>query len=215
MPLGHNAGMPIRAAIFDIGGVLTTSPVQSIRAFEKQEGLEDGALRPLFISHDGVWSRFERSELTPADFMPAFEEEARTQLGLEVSGAGFLASFFGGQTRRENYIAAVQRLRGHVKVGAITNNVTREEQEGESMLPVDELFDVLIESSKVGLRKPDPRIYLMACEQLEVAPAEAVFLDDFGVNLKAARELGMTTIKVDETDAALHELERVVGLTLS
>src|SRR6185437_14246190 len=96
------------------------------------------------------------------------------------------------------------------RVGCITNNV----QAGERNPLLDDLFEVVIESSKVGLRKPDPRIYQIACESLGVQPEQAIFLDDFGVNLKAARELGMATVKVDETPSAIDELERLLGVAL-
>ena len=204
----------LKAAIFDIGGVLTTSPVQSIRRFEQEAGLPERALGPLLASHEGAWSRFEKSELTPADFITAFEAEAK-ELGHEIDGSAFLGAFFGALVVRDDYMRAVRHLRGKVKLGAITNNIARDVDEGAARsgpLALEELFDVVIESSKVGVRKPDPRIYEMACERLGVEPAEAVFLDDFGVNLKAARALGMTTIKVDETDRALRELEQALGL---
>ena len=205
--------MTIQAVIWDIGGVLTTSPVQSIRRFEVDAGLPDGALRPLLASHEGAWSRFEKSELTPADFMKAFEAEA-LELGHAIDGGAFLAAFFGALVVRDDYVRAVRFLRGKVKTGAITNNIAREDPRAphSGPLAIEELFDVVIESSKVGVRKPDPRIYHLACEELGVTPDEAAFLDDFGVNLKAARALGMMTIKVDETDSALRELEKVLGL---
>ena len=78
-----------------------------------------------------------------------------------------------------------------------------------------EMFDELIESSKIGIRKPDPRIYHMMCEQLGVGPAACVFLDDLGPNLKPARALGMTTIKVESAPQAIAELEAATGMKLS
>ena len=203
----------IKAVIFDVGGVLTTSPVQSIRRFEVESGLESGALRQLFADPDGAWSRFEKSELSPASFVTAFEDEAEA-LGHRVSGQALLAAFFGGLTVREEMVAVVRALRGRYGLGCITNNVTREEDPGQRPLVLEDLFDVVVESSKVGMRKPDPRIYQLTCEQLGVEPREAVFLDDFGVNLKGARALGMTTIKVDESTAAIDELESALGISL-
>ena len=205
--------MTVTAAIFDIGGVLTTSPVQSIRAFEKDSGLDDGALRPLFADPEGAWSRFEKSELDAEGFVEAFETEAEG-LGHRVDGRGLLRAFFSGLTVRDEMVSVVHELRRRgLKLGCITNNVTREEDPAARPLVLEDLFDVVIESSKVGLRKPDPRIYHLACEQLGVAPEEVVFLDDFGVNLKSARALGMTTIKVDETDSAIAELGKALGQT--
>lgn len=202
----------IRAAIFDVGGVITSSPVQSIRGFETDCDLPEGSLGPLLASHDGAWSLFEKSELAIPDFVVAFEKECEAA-GFSVDGTAFLGAFFGGLVVREDMVGAVRELRRHMKVGCITNNVARDD-DSPSPVALAELFDVVIESSKVGLRKPDPRIYQLACRELEAEPEEAVFLDDFGVNLKAARALGMVTIKVDETDSGLRELERVVGLSL-
>ena len=203
----------IRAAIFDIGGVLTTSPVASIRQFCEREGLPHNRIGPLLATHDGAWSRFEKSETSQRDFVLEFETECRS-LDIELDGWRFLESFFGELSIRPEMLGAVRNLRGHLKLGCITNNVARNDSRPGSIANLDELFDVVVESAKVGMRKPDPRIYLHACALLAVEPAECVFLDDFGVNLKAARELGMATIKVDETLCGLSELEQLLGLTL-
>jgi putative hydrolase of the HAD superfamily len=213
LPPVPDTSTAIRAVIFDIGGVLTTSPVQSIRAFEEQSGLPERALGPLLADHDGAWSLFEKSEISPAEFVAAFEEETVGR-GLDVDGWKFLEAFYTALVVRDEMVHAVRAIRERMKVAAITNNITREERSAENPLALDDLFDVVIESSKVGVRKPDPRIYLMACEEMGVAPGECVFLDDFGVNLKAARQLGMTTIKVDETTTALDELEATLGFSL-
>lgn len=204
--------MALRAAIFDVGGVLTTSPVSSIRAYAARLGLDYDRLGPLLASHEGAWSRFEKNELPQAEFCQLFEAEC-TNVGLTLRGEEFLGAFFGALTVRQEMVGMVEALRGRLRLGCITNNVAREDSRPRALLALDGLFDVVLESSKVGLRKPDPRIYQLACEQLEVEPAEAVFLDDFGVNLKAARALGMTTIKVDETLSALREMEALLGLS--
>jgi epoxide hydrolase-like predicted phosphatase len=113
---------------------------------------------------------------------------------------------------RPAMLEAIHRLRAAaLKVAALTNNWITEDGGTSALRP---LFDVFVESAAVGLRKPDPRIYQLACQELAVTPPEAVFLDDIGSNLKAARALGMTTIKVDEPDAALAELEQHVGVAL-
>ena len=199
----------IRAVIFDVGGVLTASPVAGIRSWAEQCGIDYSVLGPLVAAPAGPWSRFETSELSPEEFAGAFEAECAAQ-GLTVDSATFLASF-SNLPVREEMLAVVRALKGRFKLGCITNNVRRE---GFGRAEVFTLFDVVIESAKVGLRKPDPQIYLLACEQLGVTPEETVFLDDFGVNLKGARALGMTTIKVDETTRAIDELEAALGLPL-
>jgi epoxide hydrolase-like predicted phosphatase len=109
-------------------------------------------------------------------------------------------------------LAAIGHLRARgLRAGALTNNWITEDAGAEGLRPH---FDVFVESAVEGLRKPDPRIYVLACKRLGVAPAEAVFLDDIGANLKSARALGMTTIKVVDPDQALGELEAVLGFPL-
>jgi putative hydrolase of the HAD superfamily len=200
----------IRAVIFDIGGVLTQSPVAAIRAWAEGCGVDYGILGPLVAQPESAFSRFERSALSDEEFCREFEAEC-VGAGISADPRAFLASFAGLAPRPE-MIAIVEALRGRCGLGCITNNVRREPTGGRGDL--FSLFDVVIESSRVGLRKPDPRIYLLACEQLGVTPEQAVFLDDFGVNLKGARALGMTTIKVDETTGAIDELEAVLGIAL-
>lgn len=203
----------LKAAIFDIGGVLTTSPVTAIRQYCLRAGLPHERVGPLLATHDGAWSLFEKSEISQQEFVTAFEAECRA-LDMALDGCKFLEAFFGELTMRPEMLGAVRMLRGQVRLGCITNNVARDDSRPRAITNLGELFDVVVESAKVGMRKPDPRIYTHTCELLGVAPEHCVFLDDFGVNLKAARVLGMTTIKVDETLSGLDELERVLGLTL-
>jgi putative hydrolase of the HAD superfamily len=205
----------LKAVIFDIGGVLTSSPVAAIREYAAREGIDYSLLGPMIADHDLAWSRWERSELTQAEFFAAFEAEA-AERGFRVSAAGIMEAAFGGQAVREEMVAVVRHLRGRVRLGAITNNVIREADAPTRPTSLDlfSLFEVVVESAKVGIRKPDPRIYHMACDALEVAPPEAAFLDDIGANLKGARALGMTTIKVDHTHSAIEELEAALGIPL-
>jgi putative hydrolase of the HAD superfamily len=199
----------IRAVIFDVGGVLTTSPVAGIRAWAERCGIDYGVLGPVIAAPDGAWSRFETSALTPEEFRAAFEAECEA-CGFTVDSAAFLDSF-AHLPVREDMLAVVRHLKGRLPLGCITNNVRRDGmQRGE----LYELFDVVLESAVVGVRKPDARIYHLACERLGVTPPEAAFLDDFGINLKGARALGMTTIKVDETSRAIDELEAALGFPL-
>jgi putative hydrolase of the HAD superfamily len=201
----------IKAIIFDIGGVLSASPVAGIRAWTEQCGIDYAVLGPLVARPESAFSRLERSDLTPEQFARQFQAECAAA-GITADPLAFLASF-ADLPQREEMHAIVRHLHGRYKLGCITNNVLREEDAG-ARAEIFACFDVIVESARVGLRKPDPRIYLMTCEQLGVAPAEAVFLDDFGVNLKGARALGMTTIKVDETTRAIDELEAVLGIPL-
>ena len=204
----------LKAVIFDIGGVLTNSPVVAIREYAVGEGVDYSVLGPMIADHDLAWSRWERSEITAAEFHEQFESEGRER-GITISAAGVMDAAFGGQAVRPRMVNVVRHLKGRVRLGAITNNVLREEAApSERGFDLQELFEVVIESAKVGLRKPDARIYRMACEALDVRPEESAFLDDIGANLKGARALGMTTIRVDHTDSAIDELERALGFAL-
>ena len=187
----------VKAAIFDIGGVLTSSPVMAIRDYVHREGADYTILGPMIADHDLAWSRWERSEITGEQFIEQFEAEAMDR-GVRVSAQGVMDAAFGTQTVRDDMVAMVRFLRGKVRLGAITNNVLRDDSRPRT-LDIHELFEHVIESAKAGIRKPDPRIYRMACEALDVQPHEAVFLDDIGVNLKGATAVGMLTIRVDAT----------------
>ena len=204
-----------KAAIFDIGGVLTHSPVTRIKQFCADQGISDAARIAIFGPEDGPWSRFERSELTREGFADEFDVHV-SPCGSPATGRYFMDWFFQGFGERVEVVRAVKFLRGKVKLGAITNNVARDEESTRrtSGIDVQSLFDVVVESAIEGVRKPEPRIYQIACEKLDISPHDAVFLDDLGANLKGARALGMYTIKVDETLSALDELERVLGIEL-
>jgi putative hydrolase of the HAD superfamily len=204
----------VRAVLFDFGGVLSESPFDAFARFEAERGLPEGFLRTLHATNpDGnAWARLERSEIDLAEFRRLYEAEA-LEAGHAVDGGEVLPLLAGDL--RPAMVEAVRRCAERLKTALLTNNVV-EPMAGldgtfRSVLP---LFDVVIESSRVGVRKPDPRFYEMACEALGVGPHEAVFLDDLGVNLKPARAMGMATIKVDDPDRALDELEAVVGFPL-
>src|SRR5262249_10869493 len=159
----------------------------------------------------GAWSRLERGELGLEDFYPLFEADCRA-LGVVIDAREMMRRVAEITVPRPALLEAIRRLRpGGPRVAALTNNWITEDK-GPGALRG--FFDVSVESVAVGLPKPDPRIYELVCRELAVAPSDAVFLDDIGSNLKTARALGMKTIKVDEPDAALAELERVVGLGL-
>ena len=205
----------LKAAIFDIGGVLTHSPVTRIKEFCKEHGISDEVRIGIFGPEDGPWSRFERSELTREGFASEFDRHIAI-CETATNGAYFMEWFFEGFGERPEMIGVVKHLRGQVALGAITNNVSRDEpaERRTSGIDLPSLFEVVVESAIVGVRKPEPRIYQIACEQLRIEPHEAVFLDDLGANLKGAKALGMTTIKVDHTLSAIDELEEALGIPL-
>jgi len=205
----------LAAAIFDIGGVLTVSPVTRIVNYCTEFAIPDEMRHAIFAPEDGPWSCFERSELTPEEFAHAFDLKL-AGCGATATGLAFLDWFFRGFEPRPEMIAVVEHLRGKMKLAAITNNVARDKPSTErtSGLNAHKLFPVVIESAIVGVRKPEPRIFQIACDELGIEPRDAVFLDDLGANLKGAKALGMTTIKVDHTLSAIDELEEALGIPL-
>ena len=201
------------AVIFDLGGVVLGSPLHAIARYERDHGIPTGFINRVVVESGsgGAWSRLERGELELEAFYAAFEGDCQAA-GEAISARLLMERIAEISQPRPSMLAAVSAIRSHgLKAAALTNNWGGE---GDSTRPLEPLFDAFIESSALGLRKPDPRIYRHACSVIEVEPARAVFLDDIGRNLKTARELGMTTIKVDEPEAALAELERVLGFVL-
>jgi putative hydrolase of the HAD superfamily len=208
--------MTIRAVIWDFGGVLSTSPFEAFARYEREHGLPDGFIRGINATNPdtNAWARFERNEIDLPEFCVAFEQEA-AEAGGRLDGMEVIG-LLAGDIRPE-MIEAVRRCHRELRTALITNNVLdMAPQHGPSMLDhVEDIFHVVIESSKAGVRKPDPRIYEMCCDELGVAPEQCAFLDDLGVNLKPARAMGMATIKVVEPAEALRELESIVGFALT
>ncbi len=216
----------VDAVLWDFGGVITTSPFEAFNRFERERGLPLDFIRSINAANpdDNAWALFERSEITLDQFDGKFREEA-TAAGHDVGGKDVIGLLAGDV--RPRMLAALKLCKQNFKIGCITNNVTQSDgREGwDSMMDdgsrgnqVREalgLFDVLIESSKIGLRKPDPKIYAMMCDELAVDPKACVYLDDLGVNLKPARAMGMTTIKVVDVDQTLGELSAATGLTFT
>jgi putative hydrolase of the HAD superfamily len=207
----------IRATLWDFGGVLSSSPFEAFAVYERDHGLPDGFIRGLNATnhHDNAWAHLERGDISFDEFCRRFEAEARDAGG--VLDAAAVMGLLGGRVRPA-MVEAVRRCHERLKTALLTNNFVAEDPAragaGSEQAAIFELFDVIIESSKAGVRKPDPRFYRMACDELGIEPSEAVFLDDLGVNLKPAREMGMTTIKVVDPSAALAELEAVLGFSL-
>jgi putative hydrolase of the HAD superfamily len=204
----------IRAVLFDFGGVILSSPFEAFARYERERDLPDGFLRAVNSTnpHDNAWAQLERSDVSFQEFCRLYEAEAR-RAGGEVDAREVMALLAGDV--RPRMVEAVRRCRARLKTACLTNNwVTAESPRADHDALLRELFDVVIESSKVGVRKPDPRFYELACTELAIEATEAVFLDDIGANLKPARAMGMTTIKVVEPDAAIAELEAVVGFPL-
>lgn len=211
--------MSFQAVIFDLGGVVFPSPFDAFDAYEQHAGLPDRFIRTVVAASadTGAWARYERSELSFAGFCSAFEAECEAAGGT-VDAAALMQSITQGFAPRLAMVEAIVSIRAAgLKVAALTNNwVTGTGATGSSSTGPDQLgFDTIVESAVEGIRKPDPRIYTLVCERLTVEPTECVFLDDLGINLKPARALGMTTIKVVDADAALRELSAHLGFELA
>jgi len=202
----------IRSVMFDFGGVITSSPFEAFARYEREAGLPSGFIR-LVNSTDpdtNAWSDLERGQLDVSGFAAAFEEEALL-LGHRVDGREVLA-LLGGDVRPA-MVEAVRRCGEEFETACVTNNfAVGDEPASPEVAAIFELFDVVVESSVVGVRKPEPRFYRLACEAVGVDPSEVVYLDDLGINLKPARAMGMHTIKVTDPEAALAELSAVTGL---
>ncbi|MBW7972268.1 HAD-IA family hydrolase [Bradyrhizobium sp. BR 10289] len=210
--------MAIEAVIFDFGGVLTSSPFEAFKRYETERGLPADIIRRTNAANhlENAWARFERAEVDIETFDKLFAAESRA-LGAEVRGRDVLPLLQGDL--RPEMVEALKRIKAQFKTGCITNNLPANaigSMTGRSLYiaEVMVLFDHVIESAKIGLRKPDPRIYQLMVETLKVDPKKCVYLDDLGVNLKPAREMGMTTIKVASGTQAIAELEAATGLKL-
>ena len=207
--------MAIRAVIFDLGGVVLDSPMHAIADFERARGVPEGFINGVIGASgpDGAWARLERGLMRMAEFVPAFEAECAAA-GHRVPVGEMMGAMFGEGSPRPVMIEAIRRIRASgLLTAALTNNFP--DESGDSpMAALRNHFDAFFESSVLGFHKPDPRIYQHACRELRIDAVEAVFLDDIGRNLKAARALGMTTIKVDAPEPALVELARVLAVDL-
>ncbi|MBA3941622.1 MAG: HAD family hydrolase, partial [Sphingopyxis sp.] len=218
--------MTYTTVIFDFGGVITASPFEAFNRLEEERGLpRDFVRRVNAADPDGnAWARFERAEIDAATFDTLFAAEARA-LGHELEGEAVLAVLAGAV--RPAMVAALDTLKSEgFAIGCITNNVpsgqmglrgsgmARSAAMAAEVATIMARFDHVIESSRVGVRKPDPRIYEMMCEALGVEPANCVYLDDLGINCKPASQLGMHAIKVTSGEQALADLSAALGRTL-
>tara|TARA_B100000686_G_scaffold318943_1_gene369184 strand:+ start:104 stop:748 length:645 start_codon:yes stop_codon:yes gene_type:complete len=212
----------IKAVFWDFGGVITSSPFEAFNNFEKDNNLPVDFLRQVNSTNpnNNAWAKLERSEVNLDEFDFLFEEES-SNLGHAVKGKEVIA-LLQGQVRPE-MVKALQKIQGNLIQACLTNNIQslKEETFEEGNVSVSgkhdvimELFDFVIESSKVNLRKPDPAFYKMACEKARIEPSEAVFLDDLGINLKPAKILGMETIKVINSTDALQELQKLISIKI-
>lgn len=204
--------MGFRAVVFDLGGVVLDSPLHAIARLERALGIPAGFVNRVVVDAgpEGAWQRLERGELAVEDFLALFEADCE-RAGRRLSARALMEAIGAAAAPRPAMLCAVRRIRERGLVAAaLTNNWG----EGDGTGVLRPHFDVFVESCALGLRKPDPRIYAHVCRETGAAPEESVFLDDIGANLKPARALGMTTIKVEEPGAALRALESTLGFPL-
>jgi len=211
-----------KAVLWDFGGVMTSSPFEAFNRFERAGNLPIDFIRSINSTNPqtNAWAQLESASIDVTEFDHLFAAEALS-LGHEVRGQQVLA-LLSGELRPE-MVHALKLIKARMKVGCITNNVknagtgagmARDPERSKQFAAVMDLFDTVIESSKAGIRKPDPAIYQLACEAMAIDPSEAIFLDDLGINLKPAKALGMTTIKVLNSQQALTELEQHLEMNL-
>lgn len=212
-----------KAVIFDFGGVITASPFEAFNRLEAERGLPENFIRTVNATNpdSNAWALFERAEIDAAHFDALFAAEAEA-LGHALDGASVLAVLSG--SIRPAMVSALDTLaEAGYRLACITNNVpaghgagmARSGDKRDAYEQVFTRFEHVIESSKAGVRKPDPRIYLMMCEHLELEPAQCIYLDDLGINCKPAAQLGMHAIKVTSCEQALADLSAVLELALA
>ena len=207
--------MTYKAIIWDFGGVITSSPFEAFNNFESQNNLPLDIIRTINSENpdSNAWAEFERNDISVDQFDELFAKEAEKK-GFNITGKQIIGLLSG--KIRPFMVDFLKDLKGKYKLGCITNNVQSDNQSKQDYSKESSeamtLFDHVIESSLIGIRKPDPRIYHMSCDALEVEPKECIYLDDLGVNLKPAKAIGMTTIKVIDPNIAISQVKEFLGI---
>jgi len=209
----------IAAILWDFGGVITTSPFEAFNVLEASIGAPKDFIRSINATNpeSNAWAQFESNQVSFDEFDQMFAEESAAR-GHRIPGREVIARLSGDL--RPRMVEVLGICKQHYRVACITNNVKAGEgpgmsqstQKAAAIAEVMAMFDLVVESSVEGIRKPNPEIYKLACERLEVPTHGAVFLDDLGINLKPARALGMQTIKVLNEQQAIADLAAVTGL---
>jgi putative hydrolase of the HAD superfamily len=212
----------IKAVLWDFGGVITSSPFEAFNRYEIANSIPKDFIRSVNARNPdtNAWAQFESNSVSLAEFDGIFAEETE-KAGHRIQGKEVM-KLLSGQIRPE-MVDALKLIKENFRIACITNNVkgagegpgmASDHSKAEKIVEIMALFDFVIESSIVGFRKPDPRIYQLACEKMGIEPAEAVFLDDLGINLKPAKAMGMQTIKVSSAQQALAELSEILSMKL-
>lgn len=214
--------LPFDAVLWDFGGVLTTSPFEAFNRYETERGIPLDFIRGINATHptNNAWARFESSRIGIDEFDREFLEES-SAAGHPVPGKDVIALLSGDV--RPRMVEALRRCGERLTNACLTNNVKAGQGPGMAADPdranavaeVMAMFHLVVESSIEGVRKPEPRAYEIVLERLGVQPERVVYLDDLGINLKPAAQMGMTTIKVLDEDQALQDLAAVTGMKVS
>lgn len=213
--------MSYQAVLWDFGGVITTSPFEAFNRYEAEHGLPLDFIRRINATNPdtNAWAQFEASRIGIEEFDRLFEEESRAA-GHPIPGREVIALLAGDV--RPRMVEVLRRVKRDFRIACLTNNVragrgpgmSRSEANAAQVREAMALFEHVLESSREGLRKPQPEFYLLACQRLGVEPGQVVYLDDLGINLKPARQLGMTTIKVVSEAQAIRELGTTLNIEL-
>lgn len=214
-----NNSVQLQAILWDFGGVFTTSPFENFNKLEEELGAPRDFIRNVNATNPdkNAWAQFESNSVSLDEFDELFADESEA-LGLRIGGRAVLEVLSGDL--RPRMVEVLKVCKQNYKVACITNNVkagkgpgmNQNVEKANEVSKVMDLFDAVIESSIVGIRKPNPAIYRMASDALEVKPHNCAFLDDLGINLKPAKKLGMATIKVLGEDQAISDLSKLTGL---
>jgi len=204
----------VRAIVSDFGGVLTSPLLRSFAAFQDSSGIPLEALGQAMAAvgeRDGANPLFEleTGRLSERDFLAKLDEELRAKLGRPVEMRGFAEAYFAHLETNEELISYLRSLREErgLRLALLTNNVREWEPRWRAMIPVDDLFELVVDSAFVGMRKPEPEIYELTLQRLGVPAAAALLIDDIEVNCEAARALGMPAVWFHSTEQAIAEVD--------
>jgi putative hydrolase of the HAD superfamily len=215
---GHN-GQDIRVVISDFGGVLTNRLIEAFAAFQDESGIsveQLGEGMQLIAERDGEYPlfRLERGEVSEAKFLEDLSWALEQRLGRRPSLHRFTEVYFEALRPNEQMIALMRELReGGYKLAILTNNVREWEAKWRAKLPIDEIFELVVDSAWVGMRKPDPEIYMLTLELLgSPRPDQCLFVDDNELNVEAARELGLHAVHFRTTEQTVADVRALLGL---
>jgi putative hydrolase of the HAD superfamily len=204
---------PVEAVIFDFGGVLSSPIAASFAFVQETAGIPLEALGRAMATvteRDGAnpLHELECGRITEPEFMADLEAVISAEVGLPVAMHDFSEHYFRHLHTNEEIVGLVRSLRARgYRTALLTNNVREWEPRWRKMIPVDDLFELVVDSAFVGMRKPDPRIYTLTCERLGLPASRCLFLDDFEINCDAARRLGMRAVQFHDTTQAIDDIE--------